>query len=182
MERIHTMKKDNVIEINKTETFTEDPLTEILRQGARSLLAQALEVEIETVLNQHKELKDQRGHQRVVRNGYMPERQIQTGIGPVSVEAPRIRDRSPHLLDRISFSSAILPPYLRKTRSMEQLIPWLYLKGVSTGDFSDALAALVGQDAPGLSAPTVSRLKTVWQKEFQQWQKRSLEGKCYVYF
>ncbi|MBP7764094.1 MAG: IS256 family transposase [Syntrophaceae bacterium] len=97
------------------------------------------------------------------------------------MEAPRIRDRSPHGSERVSFSSAILPPYLRKTRSMEQLIPWLYLKGVSTGDFNEALAALVGKDAPGLSAPTVSRLKTIWQQEFQQWQKRRLEGKCYVY-
>jgi transposase-like protein len=176
------MKKDNVVEINNPETFIKDHLTEILRQGARSLLSQALEMEIETVLNQYKDLKDQRGYQRVVRNGYMPERQIQTGIGPVSVEAPRIRDRSADLSDRITFNSSILPPYLRKTRSMEQLIPWLYLKGVSTGDFSEALAAIVGKDAPGLSAPTISRLKTVWQQEFQQWQKRSLAGKRYVYF
>jgi len=176
------MKKDNVIEIKTPETFIDDPLTEILRQGARSLLTQALEMEIETVIDQYKDFKDQKGYQRVVRNGYKPERQIQTAIGPVSVEAPRIRDRSPHVSERISFSSVILPPYLRKTRSMEQLIPWLYLKGVSTGDFSDALAALVGKDAPGLSAPTISRLKTVWQQEFQQWQKRRLEGKRYVYF
>ena len=176
------MKKDNVVEINNPETFIKDHLTEILRQGARSLLSQALEMEIETVLNQYKDLKDQRGYQRVVRNGYMPERQIQTGIGSVTVEAPRLRDRSADLSDRITFSSAILPPYLRKTRSMEQLIPWLYLKGVSTGDFSEALAAIVGKDAPGLSAPTISRLKTVWQQEFQQWQKRSLAGKRYVYF
>lgn len=178
----HTMKKDNVVKINNPETFIDDPLTGILRQGARDLLAQALEMEIETVLNQYKDLKDQGGHQRVVRNGYLPERQIQTGIGPVSVEAPRIRDRSPQQSERITFSSALLPPYLRKTRSMEQLIPWLYLKGVSTGDFSEALAALVGKDASGLSAPTVGRLKTVWQQDYQQWQKRSLEGKCYVYF
>jgi transposase-like protein len=176
------MKRNNVVEINKQETFIDDPLTGILRQGARDLLAQALEVEIETVLNQYRDLKDQRGYQRVVRNGYMPERQIQTGIGPVSVEVPRIRDRSSRVSERISFSSAILPPYLRKTRSMEQLIPWLYLKGVSTGDFSDALSALVGQDAPGLSAPTVGRLKAVWQQDYQQWQKRNLEGKHYVYF
>jgi len=176
------MKKDNVVKINNPETFIDDPLTVILRQGARDLLAQALEMEIETVLNQYKDLKDRRGYQRVVRNGYLPERQIQTGIGPVSVETPRLRDRSPQVSERITFRSAILPPYLRKTRSMEQLIPWLYLKGVSTGDFSEALAALVGKDAPGLSAPTVSRLKTVWQQEYQQWQKRSLAGKRYVYF
>jgi len=101
------------------------------------------------------------GLQRIVRNGYLPERQIQTGIGPVSVKAPRIRDRHQNVSKRIHYSSAILPPYLRKTRSMEQLLPWLYLKGVSTGDFSDALVALVGKDAPGLSAPTIGRLKTV---------------------
>jgi len=147
------MKKDNVVEINKQETFTDDPLTGILRQGARSLIAQALEAEIEAMLNQYKDLKDQRGYQRVVRNGYLPERQIQTDIGPVPVEVPRIRDRSPHVSERIAFSSSILPPYLRRARSMEQLIPWLYLKGVSTGDFSDALVALVGKDAPGLSTP-----------------------------
>ena len=175
------MRKDNVTAVNKPETFIDDPLTEILRQGAKRLLAEALEAEIDIFLNQYKDLRDERGFRRIVRNGYLPGRQIQTGIGPVSVEAPRIRDRSPHGSERVSFSSAILPPYLRKTRSMEQLIPWLYLKGVSTGDFNEALAALVGKDAPGLSAPTVSRLKTIWQQEFQQWQKRSLEGKCYVY-
>jgi len=176
------MSKDNVVAINKPETFIDDPLTEILRQGARSLLAHALETEIEIFLNQYKDLKDETGLQRIVRNGYLPERQIQTGIGPVPVEVPRIRDRSLQVSERVFFTSAILPPYLRKTRSMEQLIPWLYLKGVSTGDFSDALTALVGKDAPGLSAPTISRLKAVWQQEFQQWQKRNLSEKHYVYF
>ena len=176
------MSKDNVIAIKKPETFIDDPISEILRQGARNLLAHALEAEIEIFLNQYKDQKDQLGLQRIVRNGYLPERQIQTGIGPVSVEVPRTRDRSLQVSERVCFSSAILPPYLRKTRSMEQLIPWLYLKGVSTGDFSEALAALVGKDAPGLSAPTISRLKAVWQQEFQQWQKRSLSEKHYVYF
>jgi hypothetical protein len=121
------MRKGNVVQVNKQETFIDDPLTGILRQGARDLLAQALEMEIETVLNQYKDLKDQEGHQRVVRNGYLPERQIQTGIGPVSVASPRIRDRSSQQSERITYRSEILPPYLRKTRSMEQLIPWLYL-------------------------------------------------------
>ena len=175
------MRKDNVVAVKNPERFIDDPISEILRQGARSLLAQALENEIEIFLNEYRELRDKKGLQRIVRNGYLPEREIQTGIGPVPVEVPRIRDRHQERSERVSFSSAILPPYLRKTRSMEQLIPWLYLKGVSTGDFSEALAALVGKDAPGLSAPTVSRLKTVWQHEFQQWQKRSLEGKRYVY-
>ena len=178
----HTMNKDNVVAIKKPERFVDDPISDILRQGARDLLAHALEAEIEIFLNQYKDLRDETGLQRIVRNGYLPERQIQTGIGPVPVEVPRARDRSLQESERVSFRSAILPPYLRKTRSMEQLIPWLYLKGVSTGDFSDALAALVGKDAPGLSAPTISRLKTVWQQEFQQWQKRNLSEKRYVYF
>jgi transposase-like protein len=176
------MNKDNVVAIKKPERFVDDPISDILRQGARDLLAHALEAEIEIFLNQYKDLRDETGLQRIVRNGYLPERQIQTGIGPVPVEVPRTRDRSLQEAERVSFRSAILPPYLRKTRSMEQLIPWLYLKGVSTGDFSDALAALVGKDAPGLSAPTISRLKTVWQQEFQQWQKRNLSEKRYVYF
>ncbi|MGA9111482.1 MAG: IS256 family transposase [Smithella sp.] len=176
------MNKDNVVAIKKPERFVDDPISDILRQGARDLLAHALEAEIEIFLNQYKDLRDETGLQRIVRNGYLPERQIQTGIGPVPVEVPRARDRSLQESERVSFRSAILPPYLRKTRSMEQLIPWLYLKGVSTGDFSDALAALVGKDAPGLSAPTISRLKTVWQQEFQQWQKRNLSEKRYVYF
>ena len=176
------MSKDNVVEINKPERFINDPISDILREGARSLLAHALETEIDIFLNQYKDLRDENGLQRIVRNGYLPERRIQTGIGPVPVDVPRIRDRQQQTAERISFSSGILPPYLRKTRSMEQLIPWLYLKGVSTGDFSDALVALVGKDAPGLSAPTISRLKAVWQQEFQQWQKRSLSEKRYVYF
>ena len=177
----HTMSKDNVVEINKPERFINDPISDILREGARSLLANALETEIDIFLNQYKDLRDENGLQRIVRNGYLPERRIQTGIGPVPVDVPRVRDRQQQTAERISFSSGILPPYLRKTRSMEQLIPWLYLKGVSTGDFSDALVALVGKDAPGLSAPTISRLKAVWQQEFQQWQKRSLSEKRYVY-
>ena len=176
------MSKDNVVALKKPQSFIDDPLTEILRKGARHLLAQALEIEIESFINQYKELRDSGGFQRIVRNGYLPERQIQTGIGPVPVKAPRIRDRHCNPAKRVAFSSAILPAYLRKTRSMEQLIPWLYLKGISTGDFNDALFSLVGTDSPGLSAATVSRLKTVWQQECDQWQKRSLAGKRYVYF
>ena len=146
------------------------------------MLAQALETEIEVFINQYKELKDELGRQRIVRNGHLPERDIQTGIGAVPVKAPRIRDRHARPSKRIKFSSSILPPYLRKTKSMEHLIPWLYLKGVSTGDFTDALAALVGKDAPGLSATTISRLKTVWEQDLKDWQKRDLSSKHYVYF
>jgi len=176
------MSNNNVIDLKNPEPFVDDPLTAILRKGAQKLLAQALETEIEIFLNQYKEIKDDLGRQRIVRNGYRPERPIQSGIGPVPVKAPRVRDRQTDPSKRIHFSSSILPPYLRKTKSMEELIPWLYLKGVSTGDFSDALGALVGPDAPGLSSATISRLKTVWQKELDQWQRRDLTGKRYVYF
>jgi transposase-like protein len=176
------MAKDNVIDLKKPEPFVEDPLTDILRQGARRLLTVALETEINLFLSQYKELTDEKGYQRIVRNGYLPEREIQTGIGQVLVRAPRIRDRQPDPQDgRIRFTSAILPPYLRRTKSIETLLPWLYLKGVSTGDFSEALAALLGKDAPGLSAATVSRLKTIWQDEYRKWQRRDLSKKRYVY-
>ena len=176
------MSKDNLIELKNPEPFIDDPITEILRNGAKKLLAEALEAEIAGFLSQYAYLKDDQGRMRVTRNGYLPEREIQTGIGPVSAKAPRIRDHRPgDESDRIRFSSSILPPYLRKTKSMEELIPWLYLKGISTGDFSEALAALVGKDAPGLSAPTISRLKTIWKDDLKQWQKRNLSNKRYVY-
>ena len=176
------MSNNNVIDLKNPEPFVDDPLTAILREGAQKLLAQALETEIEIFLNQYKQIKDDLGRQRIVRNGYRAERQIQSGIGPVPVKTPRVRDRHSDPSKRIHFRSSILPPYLRKTKSMEELIPWLYLKGVSTGDFSDALAALVGPEAPGLSSATISRLKTVWQKDLDQWQRRDLTGKRYVYF
>ncbi len=177
------MKNDNVIDIKNPEAFLNDPISELLRQGARRLLTAALEAEIDSFLNQYKGIQDHNGHQRVVRNGYLPEREIQTGIGQVSVKAPRVRDRQPDPQNgRIRFSSSILPPYLRRTRSIETLLPWLYLKGISTGDFTDALAALLGKDAPGLSAATISRLKSVWQDEYKQWQQRDLSNKRFVYF
>lgn len=176
------MSNNSVTELKKPESFVDDPITDILRQGARKLLSQALEAEVEFFLSQYADLKDDAGWQRMVRNGYLPEREIQSGIGAVPVKAPRVRDRHADASQRIRFSSSILPAYLRRTRSMEELIPWLYLKGVSTGDFSDALAALVGKEAPGLSPATVSRLKMSWQQELNLWQKRDLSGKQYVYF
>jgi transposase-like protein len=176
------MPKDNVIDLKKPETFVDDPITDVLRIGARKLLTEALEAEIEGFLFQYRDLRDNLDRQRVVRNGYLPERKIQTGIGPVPVKVPRARDRQPeHESGPIRFKSSLLPPYLRKTRSLEELIPWLYLKGVSTGDFSEALAALVGKDAPGLSASTISRLKSVWEEELEEWQERDLSHKRYVY-
>jgi len=176
------MGNNSVTELKKPDSFVDDPITDILRQGARKLLSQALEAEVEFFLSQYGDLKDDAGRQRMVRNGYLPEREIQSGIGPVPVKAPRVRDRHADASQRISFSSLILPPYLRRTRSMEELIPWLYLKGVSTGDFSDALAALVGPGAPGLSPATVSRLKMTWQQDLELWQKRDLSDRQYVYF
>lgn len=176
------MTQDNVIDLKKPESVINDPITEVLRNGARKLLAQALEAEIEVFINQYTDLKDDQARRRIVRNGFMPDRKIQSGIGSIPVKAPRVRDRHPELSERIRFRSTILPPYLRRTKSMEELIPWLYLKGVSTGDFSDALAALVGKEAPGLSAPTISRLKTIWQQDFDKWRSRDLSGKRYVYF
>ena len=173
------MVEDNLVEYRNPGIALPvvDPLTAVLRQGARKLLQQAIDDEVVEYLAQHGALKDEQGRQRVVRNGYLPERTIQTGIGDVAVKAPRVRDRAGEL----KFNSSILPPYLRRTRSLEELLPWLYLKGLSTSDFSSALTALLGQEAPGLSAKTISRLKEVWKGEHEQWSRRSLSGKEYVY-
>jgi putative transposase len=158
----------------------QDVLTDILRDGARRLLAEAVEAEVAAYIDAHAHLKDQAGRRQVVRNGHLPERTIQTGIGPVEVQQPRVHDRRP-ADQREGFTSAILPPYLRKTKSLEGLIPWLYLKGISTGDFSEALQAILGPDAPGLSATTITRLKAAWEGEHEAWSKRSLAGKRYIY-
>jgi len=151
----------------------------VLRQGAQRLLAQAIEVEVAMLLARYADRHDSEGRQAIVRNGYLPEREVQTGIGAVRVKVPRVRDRSG---TGIRFHSALLPPYIRRSKSLEALLPWLYLKGVSTGDFSEALQALLGPDAPGLSPATLSRLKQGWQDELAQWQQRDLTGKRYVYF
>src|SRR5262249_30247362 len=158
----------------------QDALTDVLRQGAQQLLAQAIEAEVADWIDRHCHCLDGSGRRQVVRNGHLPERTITTGVGAVEVKQPRVHDRRPPA-ERERFASAILPPYLRKTKSVEELIPWLYLKGVSTGDFSEALAALLGPGAKGLSATTVTRLKRLWEKEYQDWSRRSLAGKHYVY-
>jgi putative transposase len=157
-----------------------DVLSDVLREGAQRMLTQAIEAEVAEWIDQHASLKGEDGHRLVVRNGFLPSRKISTGIGQVEVTQPRVHDRRlPEEAEK--FSSKILPPYLRKTKSLEELIPWLYLKGVSTGGFSDALAALLGPEAKGLSATTVTRLKSVWEDEHREWSHRSLEGKEYVY-
>jgi transposase-like protein len=175
------MKKDTVVDLKKPEVVAEDPLMEILRNGAREMLKCALEAEVTGFLERFDNVRDQFGNRLVTRNGYLPERTIQTGLGDIPVKVPRVADRRKNGA-KIRFSSSILPPYLKRTKSIEDLLPWLYLKGVSTGDFGEALAALLGKNAPGLSASTISRLKDVWSEELKEWQQRSLKGKEYVYF
>jgi transposase-like protein len=159
---------------------SRESLHEILRQGAQQMLAQAIEAEVAEWIEQHAHVTDERGRRQVVRNGRLPERKIVTGVGEVAIEQPRVHDRRGSG-DHERFSSKLLPPYLRKTKSIEELIPYLYLKGISTGGFHDALAAILGPDCPGLSATTVTRLKAVWEQEYREWSSRSLEGKEYVY-
>jgi putative transposase len=155
-------------------------LQEILRQGAQKMLAQAIEAEVAEWIEQHQHLQDKQGRRQVVRNGHLPERNIVTGVGELAIEQPRVLDRRPKG-EQEPFHSKLLPPYLRKAKSIEELIPYLYLKGISTGDFHDALAAILGPDCPGLSATTVTRLKSVWEQEYKEWSARSLEGQEYVY-
>ena len=176
------MSNDNVFKLIQPGAF-DDQLTEILRQGARALLAQAVEAEVADFLAKHGDLRTEDGRQRVVRHGHLPEREVMTGIGPVAVRQPRVRDREAGAGDpgRIRFSPAIVPPYVRRSKSIETLLPILYLKGISTGDFSEALAALLGKDAPGLSPTAIIRLKDGWIDEHDAWQKRDLSAKRYVY-
>jgi transposase-like protein len=171
----------NVFQLSQPGTFT-DPLTEVLRNGARALLAQAVEAEVSSLLSCHADKLTDDGRRRLVRHGHLPEREIMTGIGPVAVRCPRVRDRGGEGCERIRFSSAILPPYARRSKSLEVLIPILYLKGISTGDFEDALIALLGRDAGGLSASTIGRLKEAWCEEHTRWSKRDLSAKRYIYF
>jgi transposase-like protein len=160
----------------------DDPLTNILRSGARQLLAQAVEMEAEAFLLAMKGLKLPDGRDRLVRHGHGPERTIQTGIGPVEVERVKIRDRAAaEDGERIRFTSAILPLWARRTKSLDTLLPVLYLRGISTGDFQEALAALLGQNAPNLSPAVISRLTAEWQGEYERWQKRDLSARRYVY-
>jgi len=173
--------ENNVFTLSQPGAFS-DPLTEVLRRGARSLLAHAIEAEVAAFLGSYADKLTEDGRRRLVRHGHLPEREIVTGIGPVAVRAPRVRDRAGRDGERIRFSSAILPPYVRRSKSLEVLIPILYLKGVSTGDFAEALAALLGADAGGLSASTIARLKEAWADEHARWLKRDLSARRYVYF
>jgi transposase-like protein len=178
----YAVSNDNVVRLIQPGAF-EDRLTEILRGGARALLTQAVEAEVAEFLASHADLKTETGRRRLVRHGHLPEREVMTGIGPVAVRQPRVRDRGAAGDDpaRIRFTPAILPPYVRRSKSVETLLPILYLKGISTGDFSEALAALLGTDAAGLSASAIGRLKDGWADQHATWARRDLSAKRYVY-
>ncbi|MCY4426448.1 MAG: IS256 family transposase [Halieaceae bacterium] len=171
------MTKSNVIDLEGRESSI-DPLTELLRTGARQLLQQAIGAELQELLSTHAERRLEDGRAGVVRNGFLPERQIQTGIGPVTVAIPKVRAKTG---EPVTFRSALVPPYVRKTQSLEAALPWLYLKGISTGEMGAALDVLVGPEAKGLSASTVSRLKHAWAQEYQAWRDERLDKDRWVY-
>jgi len=171
------MDKNNVIDLER-RVIGNDPLTELLKEGARKLLAQAVESEVHELLATYQDFRTESGHAGVVRNGYLPERDLQTGLGPIRVKIPKVRSKTG---EPVSFQSVLVPPYIRKTPSLEAAIPWLYLKGVSSGEMEAALKVLVGPQAQGLSASTVSRLKQVWADEYHEWNERRLDKDRWVY-
>ena len=176
------MEEDTVVALPRPGSgVTADPLLAVLREGARRMLMQAIEAEVEAFLAAHAGLVDEQGRRRLVRNGHAPERRIQTGVGPLEIRRPKLRDRGAAGAEPIRFTSAILPAYLRRARNIEELLPWLYLKGVSTGQFAEALAALLGPEAPGLSAATGRRLAESWQEEHERWRRRDLSARRHVY-
>ena len=175
------MSENKVVPLRQPDEI-DDPLTEILRSGARRLIAQAVEAEFDAFVASHADDKLPDGRQRVVRHGHDPVRTIQTGIGPIEVEKPKARDRGALGADaRIRYSSAILPQWARRTKSLDALLPALYLRGISAGDFQEVLTALLGKDAPNLSPAVIARLKGEWEDEYKLWQKRDLSARRYVY-
>ena len=175
------MNENRVVSLRQKDEI-DDPLTEILRTGARRLITRAVEVEFDTFLASNSDLTLADGRQRVVRHGHDPVRTIQTGIGPVKVQKPKARDRgAPQAGERIRFTSSILPKWARRTKSLDALLPALYLRGISAGDFQEVLTVLLGKDAPNLSPAVIARLKGEWEDEYQRWQKRALSARRYVY-
>jgi len=172
------MCKDSVIEFPAPGAIS-DPLTELLREGAKRLIEQAIEAELAELLAQYAEVRDEQGRRAVVRNGYLPEREILTGVGPVAVKVPKVRSRTD---EPVVFRSSLVPPYVRKARRVEAALPWLYLKGIATGQMQEALEVLVGPEAKGLSASVVSRLKREWEAEYAQWCRRDLGRERWVYW
>ena len=176
------MAKSTIVPFNIPSEFSADPLTEVIQAGAKELLRAAIQAEVSVFIAEHAHLTDEEGRKRLVRHGFLPEREMLTGIGAVSVQVPRVRDRGRNEDgSKVKFRSSLIPPYLRKAKSVEELLPWLYLKGILTGDFTEALASLLGPDAEGLSSSTIARLKTSWWEEYEIWRKRDLRGKRYVY-
>ena len=171
------MEENTPIEFSKPGTIS-DPLTELLRTGARRLLEAAIQAELAEFLQQFETRKTSKGKRGVIRNGYQPEREILTGIGAVSVRIPKVRSRTG---DAVTFRSALVPPYVRKTKSLEAALPWLYLKGISTGEMQEALSVLVGPEAKGLSPGVIRRLKESWVQEYSEWKKRRLDKDRWVY-
>ena len=175
------MNENRVVPLRQPDEI-DDPLTEILRCGAKRLVQQAVEAEFAAFLARHADLELPDGRQRVVRHGHDPARPIQTGIGPVEVSKPKARDRGATRADeRIRYSSSILPKWARRTKSLDILLPALYLRGVSTGDFQDVLTALLGKDAPNLSPSVIGRLKSDWEDDYRRWQASDLSARRYVY-
>ena len=171
------MDKDNVISFDNRELF-EDPLTDLIRNGAKQLIALAVEAEVNELLAKFDGQHTETGLQAVVRSGYQPQREIQTGIGPVTVKIPKVRSNTGV---PVTFHSWLIPPYVRKTRTLEAFLPWLYLKGISSGEMGGVLGVLLGQDAKGFSPGVVSRLKTQWEMELDQWMVRDLSKERWVY-
>ncbi|MDP6174064.1 MAG: transposase [Rhodospirillales bacterium] len=171
------MTKNNVLAFAGRDAIS-DPLTALLRSGAQQLINQAVEVELQELLSLYSDRRTDDGNAVVVRNGHLPERELQTGLGPVTVRIPKIRSRTG---EPVTFRSALVPPYVRKTRSLEAALPWLYLKGVSSGEMDEALKVLVGPEAKGLSASTVSRLKQIWGQEYRSWRDGPLDKDRWVY-
>ena len=176
------MNEDSTVVHFPQPDAIDDPLTAVLRSGARRLLVQAIEAEAEAFLAEMADRRLVDGRARVVRHGHGPERTIQTGIGPVEVRRVKVRDRAPAGSgERARFTSRILPRWARRTGSLAALLPVLYLRGISTGDFQEALAALLGKEAPNLSPPVIARLRSDWQAEYERWQRRDLSARRYVY-
>jgi len=171
------MDESNVVQIERPEV-PRDSLTELLRQKARGLIEVALEAEVAELLAAYEDRTDELGRNAVVRNGYLPEREILTGIGPVPAKVPKVRSRTN---EPVVFHSALVPPYVRKAISVEAAIPWLYLKGISTGQMRSALKVLLGPEAKGLSSGVVSRLKKVWLDEYMAWKNKNLSDQTWVY-
>ncbi|MCU7913830.1 MAG: transposase, partial [Candidatus Thiodiazotropha sp. (ex Lucinoma aequizonata)] len=171
------MRKNNVVKLRGRDTIS-DPLTELLRTGAERLIYQAVEVELLELLAEHLERRTEDGKAGVVRNGHLPGRELQTGLGPLTVQIPKVRAKSG---EPVTFHSALVLPYVGKTRSLEAVLPWLYLKGISGGEMGEALKVLVGQNAEGMSASTVSHLKQVWAQEYRSWCEARLDEDCWVY-